>query len=91
MRTHTPGAILDPLIGIGKMTSAPISQGIQRTVTEQTAKRLRIRPGMAGEIFTRLILDKIARHFPHLRFIILSKPLFFKKKRRRDPKTAPNG
>ena len=53
------GTILDTIIGIHKIASAFISQAIQRTVAEETAKFVRLHTLMAGEKFTFLILEKI--------------------------------
>ena len=53
------GAILYPAFRITEIPSAPVSQGIQGAVTEQTAEGFRIRFPMTGKIFAFLILKKI--------------------------------
>ena len=62
------GAILDPLLGICKITSAIFSQRIQRTVAKQTAKTFRVCAGVAGKILACFILEiVIIGHCMHLR------------------------
>jgi len=59
MGLQAAGAILDPLLRISKAAAAPVTQRIQRTIAEQTAEAITIRPLMAGKIFTFPILEKI--------------------------------
>jgi hypothetical protein len=53
------GAILDPIGGIRKITAAPFSKGIKRTVAEQTAEAAFILHLVTGEILTLPVLEKI--------------------------------
>ena len=59
MGAQAPGAILDAGLGINKAAAAVFPQGIQRAVTEDAAEFLRIRPRMAGKIFTFPVLEKV--------------------------------
>ena len=53
------GAVLDAVFGVGKCAAALVAQCIQGTEAEQAAEFFRIRPGVAGEVFTLLMLEKI--------------------------------
>lgn len=58
MRYQTVGAVLDALVCILKVSTAALTECIQRTVTEQAVEMFRIRAGMAGEIFTFPVAEK---------------------------------
>lgn len=59
MRNQAVGAVLDPLLRIGKVAPALVAQCIQRTVAKQAAEAIFIHTLMAGKIFTFFILKKI--------------------------------
>jgi hypothetical protein len=57
--TQTAGTILDPAFRISEIATTLIPQGIQGTVTKQTAEGLRVGTFMAGKILTLFMLKKI--------------------------------
>ena len=52
------GTVFDPAFGIAEISSAGLSQTVERTVTEQAVKLLRIQAGVTGEVFTVPVLKK---------------------------------
>ena len=63
MRAKTVAAVFNSLICIAEITTALISQAIQRAIAEQAAEGLRIRPFVAGEVLTFPVLEEIViRH-----------------------------
>lgn len=59
MRPQATGAVLDAVLCVPEIPAALISQGIQRTEAEQTAKVLWVCSFVAGEIFAFPMLKKI--------------------------------
>ena len=58
MRYQTVGAVLDALICISKISSAALTECIQRTVAKQAVEMFRIRAGMAGKKFALPVAEK---------------------------------
>ena len=67
--TQATGAVLDPVFGVCKPTSATISEGIKRAIAKQAAKFLRICTLMAGEVFTLFMLKKFVVFHVYISFI----------------------
>ena len=59
MGAQTVGTVLDAVFGVGKIPTAAVTQGIQRTIAEKTAEVVRAFAFVAGEIFAFCILKKI--------------------------------
>ena len=72
MRNQAAGAILNSLFCIGKISSAFISQGIQRTVAEHAIKMAGVRNFMTGKIFTVPVLE-IATGIIHGKHLLFHK------------------
>jgi hypothetical protein len=51
--------ILDSLLGVGKITTASISQSVQGAIAKHAAKAFRICALVTGKIFTFFILEEI--------------------------------
>lgn len=59
MRTQAVGAILKPVGGIGDITPALVTKGVQGAIAEDTAKGLGISARVTGKIFTGCMLEKV--------------------------------
>ena len=68
MRKQTARTILISILIIGKRAAAPVAEGVQRAIAEQTIKVIRIVRRMTGEIFTIAVAEK---------GIVLSVPRWF--------------
>ena len=53
------GAVLDAVFRVAEIAAAGFTQAVQRAVAEQAAEMLRVRPLVAGEIFTCRVLEKV--------------------------------
>lgn len=58
VRQHTSGTVFDPVLRITEIAAAALSERIQRTITEQTVKILRIFCFMTRKIFAFLMTEK---------------------------------
>lgn len=53
------GAVLDAVFGVDEIAAAVFAQGVEGAVAEDAAKSLRVCSGVAGEVFTCLVLEKV--------------------------------
>jgi len=58
MGKQTAGAVFDPLFCVSEASSAFFAQCVQRAVTEQTVKVLRVSGFVAGETLAGGVLEK---------------------------------
>ena len=58
MGNQAVGAILDAVLGIGKIAAAFVAQGVQGAVAEQAAEGIFVLYLVAGEIFAFFVLKK---------------------------------
>ena len=59
----TAGTVFHTALGIGEISPAVGSQGVERAVAEQTVKILRVVGGVAGEIFARPVTASYAGRY----------------------------
>ena len=58
MGKRTARTILISVLIIGKRAAAPVAEGVQRTVAEETVKVIRIVRRMTGKVFTIAVAEK---------------------------------